>query len=245
MSPSSARGFIMNEKLIARKRRLYGNCRCDAVWTAMLTVIIETRNNEAELAQTLSALVAGAVEGLVSDVIILDHGSRDGSSRVADAAGRAFLPRVGILEATSFAPRGASGCCCWRRAHRPASAAGWMTWRNICPLARAPARSAPSRLHQPRRFLKRVVTQGWRRCEPGSPACHGNGRRRSQAARGKMRLSALRERTGRRAANSASELVAGLGRDRTTGRRENGTGRPVVERDQATAPRGFHASSAL
>ncbi len=42
------------------------------------------------MAQTLSALVSGAVEGLVSDVVILDHGSTDGSSRVADAAGCRF-----------------------------------------------------------------------------------------------------------------------------------------------------------
>lgn len=56
----------------------------------MLTIIMETRDNEAELVQTLSVLVAGAVEGLVSDVIVLDHGSRDGSSRVAEAAGCRF-----------------------------------------------------------------------------------------------------------------------------------------------------------
>lgn len=40
--------------------------------------------------QTLSVLVAGAVEGLVGDVVILDHGSEDGSARVADAAGCRF-----------------------------------------------------------------------------------------------------------------------------------------------------------
>jgi hypothetical protein len=57
----------------------------------MLTIIMECRDNEAELAQTLSALVAGAVEGIVRDVIVLDHGSRDGSARVADAAGCRFL----------------------------------------------------------------------------------------------------------------------------------------------------------
>ncbi|MGI2035101.1 glycosyl transferase [Rhizobium panacihumi] len=56
----------------------------------MLTVIMECRDQETELAQTLSVLVAGAVEGLVSDVVILDHGSRDGSARVADAAGCRF-----------------------------------------------------------------------------------------------------------------------------------------------------------
>lgn len=61
----------------------------------MLTIIMETQDNEAELVQTLSVLVAGAVEGLVSDVIILDHGSRDGSSRVAEAAGCRFAS-IGI-----------------------------------------------------------------------------------------------------------------------------------------------------
>ncbi len=57
----------------------------------MLTIIMECRDNEAELAQTLSALVAGAVEGVVRDVIVLDHRSRDGASTVADAAGCRFL----------------------------------------------------------------------------------------------------------------------------------------------------------
>jgi hypothetical protein len=56
----------------------------------MLTVLMETRNNEAEIAHSLAALVTGAVEGLVRDVVLLDHGSQDGSSRVADAAGARF-----------------------------------------------------------------------------------------------------------------------------------------------------------
>ncbi|EJZ20412.1 hypothetical protein, partial [Rhizobium sp. Pop5] len=56
----------------------------------MLTVVLECHDQESELAQTLSVLVTGAVEGLVSDVIVLDHGSRDGTSRVADAAGCRF-----------------------------------------------------------------------------------------------------------------------------------------------------------
>ncbi|WP_411033203.1 glycosyl transferase [Shinella sp. BYT-45] len=64
----------------------------------MLTIIMECRDNEAELAQTLSALVAGAVEGVVRDVIVLDHGSRDGSSKVADAAGCRFLTNWDIKD---------------------------------------------------------------------------------------------------------------------------------------------------
>lgn len=57
----------------------------------MLTVIIECRDQEPELAQTLAALVSGAIEGLVREVVVLDHGSRDGTSRVADAAGCRFF----------------------------------------------------------------------------------------------------------------------------------------------------------
>jgi hypothetical protein len=64
---------------------------------AMLTVIIECRDQESELAQTLAVLVAGAVEGLVCDVVVLDHGSADGTSRVADAAGCRFYSEWDIL----------------------------------------------------------------------------------------------------------------------------------------------------
>ncbi|WP_176084920.1 glycosyltransferase [Martelella sp. HB161492] len=56
----------------------------------MLTVIIECKNQEPALAHTLSSLVTGAVEGLVSDVIVLDHGSTDGTEIVAEAAGCRF-----------------------------------------------------------------------------------------------------------------------------------------------------------
>lgn len=58
----------------------------------MISVFIQCHNQEAELARTLSALVAGAVEGIISDVTILDEGSSDGSSKVADAAGCGFHP---------------------------------------------------------------------------------------------------------------------------------------------------------
>jgi len=64
----------------------------------MLTVIIECRDQEPELAQTLAALVSGAIEGLVCDVVVLDHGSRDGTSRVADAAGCRFYSEWDICE---------------------------------------------------------------------------------------------------------------------------------------------------
>ncbi|MEP2980542.1 MAG: glycosyl transferase [Lentilitoribacter sp.] len=53
----------------------------------MISVIIQCRDQEAELAKTLSALVSGAVEGIISDVTIIDDGSSDGTATVADAAG--------------------------------------------------------------------------------------------------------------------------------------------------------------
>lgn len=56
----------------------------------MLTVLLECRDHETELAHTLSGLVPAAVDGLVSDVVILDLGSSDGSARVAEAAGCRF-----------------------------------------------------------------------------------------------------------------------------------------------------------
>jgi glycosyltransferase involved in cell wall biosynthesis len=64
----------------------------------MLTVIMECRNQESELAQTLSGLVSAAVEGLVSDVVVLDNGSQDGSAHVADAAGCRFHSQWDISE---------------------------------------------------------------------------------------------------------------------------------------------------
>jgi hypothetical protein len=64
----------------------------------MLTVLMECRDQESELAQTLTMLVAGAVEGLISDVVVLDHGSTDASSRVADAAGCAFYSQWSLGE---------------------------------------------------------------------------------------------------------------------------------------------------
>lgn len=53
----------------------------------MLSVLIETRNDEEALARTLATLVGGAVEGVVRDVIVFDRGSTDGTRRVADHTG--------------------------------------------------------------------------------------------------------------------------------------------------------------
>ncbi|RWE33265.1 glycosyltransferase [Mesorhizobium sp.] len=53
----------------------------------MLSVLIETRNDEEGLARTLASLVGGAVEGMVRDVIVCDAGSTDQTHRVAEHAG--------------------------------------------------------------------------------------------------------------------------------------------------------------
>ena len=62
----------------------------------MLTVLIETRNDEEALARTLASLVGAAVEGVVRDVIVCDRGSTDQTHRVAEHAGCHFVAQGGI-----------------------------------------------------------------------------------------------------------------------------------------------------
>lgn len=57
----------------------------------MLTVLIETHNDEEPLARTLASLVPAAVEGLVRDVIVCDRQSLDHTHQVAEHAGCLFL----------------------------------------------------------------------------------------------------------------------------------------------------------
>lgn len=57
----------------------------------MISVLIETRNDEVALAHALAALVPAATEGVVREVIVLDHDSEDGTLVVADAAGCTIL----------------------------------------------------------------------------------------------------------------------------------------------------------
>lgn len=65
----------------------------------MISVLIECKDQEKALAVTLAALVHGAVEGLVADVVILDRGSRDGTALLADAAGCRFLENPDLRDA--------------------------------------------------------------------------------------------------------------------------------------------------
>jgi glycosyltransferase involved in cell wall biosynthesis len=63
----------------------------------MISVVIATLNSERPLVTTLAPLVSGAVDGLISEVILADGGSRDDTAAVADAAGCKFLLVEGPL----------------------------------------------------------------------------------------------------------------------------------------------------
>lgn len=121
----------------------------------MLTVIIECRDNEPELAQTLAALVAGAVEGVVRDVVVLDHGSCDGSSEIADAAGCRFLTDWDMQEIV----RSARGD--WLLLLEPGARplTGWVdAVAEYVSLNKGPARFAGSRSHR-RPLIRRLVAR--------------------------------------------------------------------------------------
>lgn len=114
---------------------------------------MECRDQEPELAHTLSALVSGAVEGLVSDVVILDHGSRDGSSRVADAAGCRFHVQWDMKDVVRSA-RGE-----WILLVEPGSRpqSGWIEEiLEYVALNKVPARFSPSRNYR-RPFFSRIA----------------------------------------------------------------------------------------
>ncbi|KQQ58385.1 MULTISPECIES: hypothetical protein [Rhizobium/Agrobacterium group] len=118
----------------------------------MLTVIMECRDQEPELAHTLSTLVSGAVEGLISDVIVLDHASSDGSSRVAEAAGCRFHTEWDICDIVASA-RGE-----WILIMEPGSRpqSGWIEdILEYTSLNTQAARFSPSRHYKPS-FLSRL-----------------------------------------------------------------------------------------
>ena len=57
----------------------------------MLSIVILTDNSEEGLARTLASLVSAAAEGVIREVAVVDDGSVDGTSKVAEAAGCLFL----------------------------------------------------------------------------------------------------------------------------------------------------------
>lgn len=62
----------------------------------MLSVLIETKDDEEGLARTLASLVGAAVEGVVREVIVCDRGSTDQTHYVAEHAGCAYVASGGI-----------------------------------------------------------------------------------------------------------------------------------------------------
>jgi|SRR5215204_4266205 len=65
----------------------------------MISVIIATHESERLLVPTFAALVPGAVAGIVHEVIVADAGSRDGTMRIADAAGCGMVVASGSVGA--------------------------------------------------------------------------------------------------------------------------------------------------
>jgi glycosyltransferase involved in cell wall biosynthesis len=75
----------------------------------VITVIIETRDDAVRLARTLAALVPAAMDGIVREAVVVDHGSRDETRDVADAAGCIVVEGRGLSEARRDAGAGARG----------------------------------------------------------------------------------------------------------------------------------------
>jgi len=118
----------------------------------MLTVIMECKNQEAALAQTLSVLVTGAVQGLISDVILLDGGSTDGTAKVADLAGCRFHQEWELSDIIRSA-RG-EWILFLQTGARPQS--GWVDEiLEFASIAQMPARFSPSPVWR-RPFLERL-----------------------------------------------------------------------------------------
>lgn len=57
----------------------------------MISVIIPTLNSEDRLGRTFSSLIPAVVAGVVKEVIVVDGGSIDKTSRIADVAGAEFI----------------------------------------------------------------------------------------------------------------------------------------------------------
>jgi hypothetical protein len=80
----------------APSRRRWRPARLSDKRQVMLSVLIETMNDEATLPATLASLVGGVVDGAVREVIVCDRGSTDQTGRIADLAGCTWLESGGL-----------------------------------------------------------------------------------------------------------------------------------------------------
>jgi glycosyltransferase involved in cell wall biosynthesis len=78
------------------RRKNWRCARLSAIRLNMLSVLIETRNDEEALARTLASLIGGAVEGVVREVVVCDAGSTDQTHHVAEHAGCQYVASGGI-----------------------------------------------------------------------------------------------------------------------------------------------------
>lgn len=92
----------------------------------MITAIIETRDDEVGLAHLLAALVPAATEGVIREVVVIDHGSSDGTLTVADVAGCTIIEAGKVSGDTRRrAAEGARGDWLLFLSPRATLAAGW------------------------------------------------------------------------------------------------------------------------
>jgi len=165
--------------------------------SGMLTVIIECQDQESELAQTLGVLVAGAVEGLICDVVVLDRGSSDGTAQVADAAGCRFYSQWDVKDVLSSA-RG-DWLLLVEAGARPQ--AGWIDEiAEYVSLNKLPARFTASRGYR-RPFLQWIT----RRLPPLERGLLVSKRQALADARGDMRLADFAK--GRKTRRLSSEII--------------------------------------
>jgi hypothetical protein len=113
----------------------------------MISVVIPTHESERTLAHTLAALVPGALDGLLREVIVADAGSTDGTGQVADVAGCRLLTMPG-RRGERLAAAAATARANWLWFVQPGSVPGsnWIEelgrFIRDCELADTPARAA-------------------------------------------------------------------------------------------------------
>lgn len=95
---------------------IYPEIRCEpggiGHYDGMISVVIPTLNAERLLPRCFDSLIAGAVRGVVRDVIVADGGSSDATLAIADAAG-AHIVHAGKVRGDQFAAGAAAAKADW------------------------------------------------------------------------------------------------------------------------------------